>query len=56
MDQNNNTEQTPREYPADKARQGEIILKARWQRVLFISGFVGIVVLALVLQLIGGQP
>ena len=54
MDQNN-TEQTPREYPADKARQGEIILKARWQRLLFISGFAGIVVLAVVLSLVAGH-
>ncbi len=34
-------------YPAEKARQGEIILKSRWQRVLFIVGLFGAVVIAL---------
>jgi hypothetical protein len=38
-------------YPADKARQGEIILKSRWQRILFISGLVGALVVALILTL-----
>jgi len=35
-------------YPADKARQGEIILNRRWQRIVFIAGLVGILVLAVV--------
>jgi hypothetical protein len=39
-------------YPADKARQGEIILKSRWQRIVFISGLVGALVLALALSLV----
>jgi len=39
-------------YPAEKARQGEIILRRRWQRVVFIAGLVGIAVLALVLALV----
>jgi hypothetical protein len=34
----------PFHYPADKARQGEI-----WQRIVFIAGLAGFVVLALVL-------
>ena len=34
----------PLHYPADKARQGEI-----WQRIVFIAGLAGFVVLALVL-------
>ena len=38
-------------YPADKARQGEIILKSRWQRMVFIAGLVGALILALVLTL-----
>ncbi|MEX2628709.1 MAG: hypothetical protein WD341_02140 [Tistlia sp.] len=42
--------QGPREYSGDKARQGEVILKARWQRVVFVAGLVG---LALVLLLAG---
>ena len=28
-------------YPAEKARQGEIILKSPWQRALFIAWLVG---------------
>jgi hypothetical protein len=40
-----------RPYPAEKARQGEIILKARWQRVLFIAALVGTLVLVLILSL-----
>jgi hypothetical protein len=41
----------PGRYPADKARQGEIILRSRWQRALFIAGLTGAVILALVLTL-----
>lgn len=36
-------------YPAEKARQGEIILKRRWQRIVFISGLVGFILLALIM-------
>ena len=43
---------TPRPYPAEKARQGEIILKRNWQRAVFIAGLVGILVLALVLNVL----
>jgi hypothetical protein len=39
-----------RPYPAEKARQGEIILKRRWQRVVFIAGLAGIVLVALALN------
>jgi hypothetical protein len=38
------------DYPAEKARQGKIVLRKRWQRVLFIGGLAGVVVLALVLR------
>ena len=38
-------------YEADKVRQGEIELRARWQRFVFIGGLVGIVVLVLIVQL-----
>ena len=41
----------PFHYPAEKARQGEIILRKRWQRIVFIAGLVGFVVLALVWKL-----
>jgi hypothetical protein len=42
----------PREdpYPAEKARGGKIILRKRWQRVIFLSGLVGAVLLVLILQ------
>jgi hypothetical protein len=35
-------------YPADKARQGEIILKTNLQKGIFIAGLAGLVLLALV--------
>lgn len=38
-----------RSYPAGEVRQGEIILKTRWQRGIFIAGLVGLVVVALAL-------
>ncbi|MBV9636163.1 MAG: peptide ABC transporter permease [Methylobacteriaceae bacterium] len=37
------------EYPAEKARQGEIILRGPGLRLVFIAGLVGAVVLAVVL-------
>ncbi|HWK68014.1 MAG TPA: peptide ABC transporter permease [Rhizobiaceae bacterium] len=40
-------------YDAEKVRQGEIILRTRTRRVIFISGLVGIVVLALLIALLG---
>jgi hypothetical protein len=44
----------PREapYPAEKARGGEIILRERWQRAIFIGGLVGAVLLVIVLRLL----
>lgn len=41
-------------YPGERARQGEIILKTRWQRIVFFGGLVGFVVLVLVVALFGG--
>jgi hypothetical protein len=41
----------PKTYPADKARGGEIILRTRARRIVFISGLAGAVVLAAVLAL-----
>jgi hypothetical protein len=38
---------------AEKARQGSIVLRRRWQRLLFIGGLVAIVVLVVVLRLAG---
>jgi hypothetical protein len=40
-------------YPAEKARQGEIILKTTWAKVVFMAGLFGglAIVLALALYL-----
>ena len=38
---------------AQRVRQGEIILKSRATRTIFVAGLVGIVVLALVLAIAG---
>lgn len=35
-------------YSAEKVRQGEIILRKPWERVVFLAGLVGAFVLALV--------
>ena len=42
----------PLEYPAEKARQGEIILRRPWQRAVFIIGLAGGVILALILAIL----
>ena len=42
----------PKPYPAEKARGGEIILKSRLQRWIFIAGLVGAVVLVLAFALL----
>ena len=38
-------------FSGQNARQGEIILRTRAQRIIFIAGLVGIVVLALLVSL-----
>ena len=40
-------------YPAEKARGGEIILRKRWQRVIFFGGLAGAVLLGFFLALWG---
>ena len=40
-----------RVYDAEDVRQGEIILRTRTRRLIFIAGLVGFVVLVLVLRL-----
>jgi hypothetical protein len=40
----------PRNDPADKVRGGDIIARTRLQRAIFIAGLVGVVLLALLLQ------
>lgn len=42
---------TEHAYDADKVRQGEIILRTRRRRMIFIGGLVGIVVLAIAVRL-----
>ena len=41
-----------RPYPAAKARGGEIILRRRWQRIVFALGLVGVVVLAFIARVL----
>ena len=41
----------PPPYPADKARGGEIILRTRTQRMIFIAGLAGAVALVILLKL-----
>jgi len=36
-------------YDAEKARGGEVVLRVRWERVVFIAGLIGAVVLGLFL-------
>jgi hypothetical protein len=38
-------------YPAEKARQGEIVLRRPWQWAVFIGGLAGCVLLVLILWL-----
>ncbi len=40
-------------YPAEKARQGEIILKTRTQRIVFIAGLGGMLLVGLLATLMG---
>ena len=44
---------SPREYPAEKARQGRIVLRTPAMRAIFIAGLVGAVVLALAWAVFG---
>jgi hypothetical protein len=41
-------------YPAEKARQGEIVLRRPWQRAVFIGALVACVLLVVVLRFIAG--
>ena len=44
-----------RAYPTEKARQGEIVLRKPWMRVVFMAGLVGCVLLVLVIRIIAGR-
>lgn len=39
----------PKTLSAEEARQGEIILRKPWQRVVFVAGLIGCVLVPLVL-------
>lgn len=39
-------------YPAEKVRQGEVILKTRPRRVIFFAGLIGFVVLAVIFRVL----
>ena len=41
----------PQGYPADKARQGEIILKRPWMRAVFVAALIGAFALGLAVTL-----
>ena len=43
----------PAPYPAEKARSGEIVLRTRLRRVIFVGGLVGAIVLVLLLMTVG---
>ncbi|WP_162917458.1 hypothetical protein [Dongia deserti] len=43
----------PEPYPAEKARGGEIILRKRWQRIVFFGALAVAVLLGLLLSLWG---
>ena len=45
----NTTRKEDRAYPAEKARGGEIVLRKKWQRALFIAGLAAPLVLLLIL-------
>lgn len=40
-------------HPADKARQGHIVLRTKRRRTIFIVGLVGLAILALLSRLFG---
>ena len=42
----------PSPYPAEKARGGEIILRRRWQRIVFIAALALPVILLLALSML----
>ncbi len=52
-EQRKDTKQSP-VLSAEEARQGEIILRTRTRRIIFIAGLVGLVVVAFLLQFATG--
>jgi|GEM_PF-4763502 len=41
-------------YSADEARGGEIILRERWERIVFFGGLVGTILLLVIADFIWG--
>lgn len=41
----------PKSYPAEKARQGEVVLRSTWARAAFMTGLFGGFVIAIVLAI-----
>ncbi len=41
-----------RPYPAEKARGGEIVLRKRWQRVVFVTGLAIVAVVGLIVRVL----
>jgi len=50
----NDPNQKRRSFRAEDARQGEIILRTRTRRIIFIAGLAGCVAVALLLALFSG--
>ena len=46
----------PKSYSAADARQGDIVLRSRRRRAIFIAGLAGMVLLPLLLLLLGAGP
>jgi hypothetical protein len=45
-------EPDPQPYPAEKARGGEMVLRTRARQVIFVSGLVGAIVIAMAIELL----
>lgn len=52
-DQGDPDKHEPRTFSADDVRQGEIILKRRWQRLTFIVGLAAAVLVILLVRFAG---
>jgi hypothetical protein len=46
----------PKTVSATDARQGFIVLRTRWRLIVFIAGLAGLVLLAVLLELMPGMP
>jgi len=47
------TESKPEKISADKARGGEIVLRTKRRRYIFLGGLIGMVLLAIILRIAG---